>query len=152
MNMKTMYIFCVLIFAFSANASERKVVVLFDSRIHELSNVPTFFSVEKYDVSMVGRIESEINKRLVYPNGSATPIEQVQKWAKNKIVSDPQIQALRDNLQNAYQYTKPAMQYGLSKVPAVVLVDGDNEYIVYGDTDIESALRKIRAHRVVNGG
>lgn len=43
MNMKTMYIFCVLIFAFSANASERKVVVLFDSRIHELSNVPTFF-------------------------------------------------------------------------------------------------------------
>ncbi|OES24331.1 DUF1525 domain-containing protein (plasmid) [Alteromonas macleodii] len=152
MNMKTMYIFCVLIFAFSANASERKVVVLFDSRIHELSNVPTFFSVEKYDVSMVGRIESEINKRLVYPNGSATSIEQVQKWAKNKIVSDPQIQALRDNLQNAYQYTKPAMQYGLSKVPAVVLVDGDNEYIVYGDTDIESALRKIRAHRVVNGG
>tara|TARA_Y100001938_G_C7777135_1_gene276140 strand:+ start:37 stop:489 length:453 start_codon:yes stop_codon:yes gene_type:complete len=150
--MKTMYIFCVLIFAFSANASERKVVVLFDSRIHELSNVPTFFSVEKYDVSMVGRIESEINKRLVYPNGSATSIEQVQKWAKNKIVSDPQIQALRDNLQNAYQYTKPAMQYGLSKVPAVVLVDGDNEYIVYGDTDIESALRKIRAHRVVNGG
>lgn len=101
---------------------------------------------------MVGRIESEINKRLVYPNGSATSIEQVQKWAKNKIVSDPQIQALRDNLQNAYQYTKPAMQYGLSKVPAVVLVDGDNEYIVYGDTDIESALRKIRAHRVVNGG
>ena len=152
MNMKTTYIFCVLIFAFSANASERKVVVLFDSRIHELSNVPTFFSVEKYDVSMVGRIESEINKRLVYPNGSATSIEQVQKWAKNKIVSDPQIQALRDNLQNAYQYTKPAMQYGLSKVPAVVLVDGDNEYIVYGDTDIESALRKIRAHRVVNGG
>ena len=152
MNMKTMYIFCVLIFAFSANASERKAVVLFDSRIHELSNVPTFFSVEKYDVSMVGRIESEINKRLVYPNGSATSIEQVQKWAKNKIVSDPQIQALRDNLQNAYQYTKPAMQYGLSKVPAVVLVDGDNEYIVYGDTDIESALRKIRAHRVVNGG
>ena len=152
MNMKTMYIFCVLIFAFSANASERKVVVLFDSRIHELSNVPTFFSVEKYDVSMVGRIESEINKRLVYPNGSATSIEQVQKWAKNKIVSDPQIQALRDNLQNAYQYTKPAMQYGLSKVPAVVLEDGDNEYIVYGDTDIESALRKIRAHRVVNGG
>ena len=152
MSMKTMYIFCVLIFAFSANASERKVVVLFDSRIHELSNVPTFFSVEKYDVSMVGRIESEINKRLVYPNGSATSIEQVQKWAKNKIVSDPQIQALRDNLQNAYQYTKPAMQYGLSKVPAVVLVDGDNEYIVYGDTDIESALRKIRAHRVVNGG
>ena len=152
MNMKTMYIFCVLIFAFSANASERKVVVLFDSRIHELSNVPTFFSVEKYDVSMVGRIESEINKRLVYPNGSATSIEQVQKWAKNKIVSDPQIQALRDNLKNAYQYTKPAMQYGLSKVPAVVLVDGDNEYIVYGDTDIESALRKIRAHRVVNGG
>ena len=152
MNMKTMYIFCVLIFAFSANASERKVVVLFDSRIHELSNVPTFFSVEKYDVSMVGRIESEINKRLVYPNGSATSIEQVQKWAKNKIVSDPQIQALRDNLQNAYQDTTPAMQYGLSKVPAVVLVDGDNEYIVYGDTDIESALRKIRAHRVVNGG
>ena len=152
MNMKTMYIFCVLIFAFSANASERKVVVLFDSRIHELSNVPTFFSVEKYDVSMVGRIESEINKRLVYPNGSATSIEQVQKWAKNKIVSDPQIQALRDNLQNAYQYTKPAMQYGLSKVPAVVLVDGDNEYIVYGDTDIESALRNIRAHRGVNGG
>ena len=152
MSMKTMYIFCVLIFAFSANASERKVVVLFDSRIHELSNVPTFFSVEKYDVSMVDRIESEINKRLVYPNGSATSIEQVQKWAKNKIVSDPQIQALRDNLQNAYQYTKPAMQYGLSKVPAVVLVDGDNEYIVYGDTDIESALRKIRAHRVVNGG
>ena len=152
MNMKTMYIFCVLIFAFSANASERKVVVLFDSRIHELSNVPTFFSVEKYDVSMVGRIESEINKRLVYPNRSATSIEQVQKWAKNKIVSDPQIQALRDNLQNAYQYTKPAMQYGLSKVPAVGLVDGDNEYIVYGDTDIESALRKIRAHRVVNGG
>ncbi len=134
---------------FSMNAfasSSPKLVLVFDSNLHKMEGVPTFFSVEKFDVSLVDKIEAEISKRLVY-TGNAKSEKDVERWAKNKLQTDPDLQRLMGMLEGAYRFTAPATQYGVSKVPAVVYVDDDKQYIVYGETNVRSALDKINAFR-----
>ncbi len=144
-------LFTLLLILFSVSvlaAAENKVIVLYDSERHMLSAPPTFFSIEKYDVALVGKIEEQINQRLKYTGHKAKSEKQVEEWAKHKLQNDKELQVLLSQLEEAYTYTKPAMKYGLSKVPAVVYVDGENEYIVYGETNVRKALDKINAHRV----
>ena len=96
----------------------------------------------------MGKIEKQINQRLKFTGHKAKSEKQVEEWAKHKLQTDKVLQAFLSKLEEAYAYTKPAMKYGLSKVPAVVYVDSENEYIVYGETNVRKALDKINAHRV----
>ena len=140
------YVFVVVFLVSFDACAVAKVVILYDSTIHKVDNAPTFFSVEKYDVSLVDKIEAEISKRLVY-TGNAKAEKDVERWAKNKLQTDPDLQRLMGLLEGAYRFTTPATKYGISKIPAVVYVDDDKQYIVYGETNVRSALDKINAFR-----
>lgn len=130
---------------------ENKLVIVYDSRVHALvGDASTFFSVEKYDVSLVGKIEAEINKRLTYSGKHPKNIDAIQSWATDKFKNDDEIIRLVKLLEEAYSFTEPAMKFGLSKVPAIVLVDDEDEFVVYGETNIYKALERINAFRATH--
>lgn len=122
------------------------VTVIYDSRYHVLSSVPQNFSVKKYDVSLTSRIEAQINKRLVY-SGPKTTIEGVESWAREKAKQDPELKQLFDMLPSSYDYLVPVSEFSLTKVPAVIAHIGADNFVVYGETNINKALQTINSSR-----
>lgn len=125
------------------------ITVVYDSRHHPLSGVPINYSVQKYDVSLTGRIESQINKRLVY-SGSQTDVNGVEEWARNKVKNDPELKQLFDLLPSSYDYLTPVSEFGLTKIPAVVVHAGADNFVVYGETNINKALQAVAVSRADN--
>ncbi len=122
------------------------VTVLYDSTKHQLLHVEQNFPVRKYDVALTSKIESEINKRLVYP-GKARSVEEVESWARQKSKSDPQLVKLFENLQSSFQYLTPVAEYGITKVPAVITTIDGEHFVVYGETSIQAAVQAAIYHR-----
>ena len=122
------------------------VTVIYDSRYHQLSGLPQNFSVQKYDVSLTGRIEVQINKRLVY-SGPQTSVEGVEAWARKKAKQDPELKQLFDMLPSSYDYLTPVSEFGLTKIPAVIAHAGTDNFVVYGETNINKALQAINTSR-----
>lgn len=128
--------------SFQAASQVNSVTVFFDSRLHSVKDSQLYFPVVKYDLSLTSKIKAEIDRRLVY-QGTATSVGQVEEWARKKSQSDPALKKLFESLQHSYEYLGPVAEYGISKVPAVVAHIGEDHFIVYGETDIQKALRII---------
>ena len=125
------------------------ITVVYDSRYHTLTGVPLNYSVQKYDVSLTGRIEAQINKRLVY-SGPQTDVEGVEAWARNKVEQDPELKQLFDMLPSSYDYLTPVSEFGLTKIPAVVAHAGADNFVVYGETNVNKALQTVIASRAAS--
>lgn len=157
MNTKFFIMFCVffgmLNFAFAdENGSDKAtLIIMYDSQIHELTNVPSIFFVSKIDVSESSRIEASINTRLQY-GGKGKSTEEVEKWARKKIQTDPQIKNLIGKIPASLSFLNHVNDIGITKVPAVVLRDGDQDFVVYGQTDIRKAVQAINSYRVGSSG
>lgn len=125
------------------------ITVVYDSRHHALSGLKQNYSVQKYDVSLTGRIEAQINKRLVY-SGTQTDVRGVEEWARNKVKHDPELKQLFDMLPSSYDYLTPVSEFGLTKIPAVVVHAGADNFVVYGETNINKALKAVAVSRASN--
>lgn len=126
--------------------STEYLTIVYDARYDKISGIPKNISVQHYDVSEVSKIETQINRRLVF-KGQAKSQSDVEAWAMNKVNKDPEIKALIDKLPLAYDYLTAVDEFGLTKVPAVVYSDGDKNFVVYGETNISKAIQKVNAYR-----
>lgn len=138
-------------FAADKDSDKATLIIMYDSQIHELTNVPTIFFVSKIDVSESSRIEASINTRLQY-GGKGKSTEEVERWARKKIQTDPQIKDLIGKIPTSLSFLNHVNEIGITKVPAVVLRDGDQDFVVYGQTDIRKAVQAINSYRVGNSG
>ena len=131
-----------------ALGEEQPVVnVFYDSTKHSVISIPTIFSVEKIDVSESRKIEASITERLQLERQGES-IEAVQNWAVKKVAQDREIQRLMSELPNTYRWLEKAHTFGISKVPAVVISYGEDDFVVYGQTDIRKAINLVSAYRV----
>ena len=136
-----------LLICLSLNAySAEYLTIVYDARYDKISGIPKNISVHHFDVSEVSKIETQINRRLVF-KGQAKSQSDVEAWAMNKVKKDPEIKALIDKLPLAYDYLTAVDEFGLTKVPAVVYSDGDKNFVVYGETNISKAIQKVNAYR-----
>lgn len=64
--------------------------------------------------------------------------------AANLLIGSPQWQMLQHQLSTAYSDLVVAWRLGIARVPAVVV---DDQYVVYGQTDVQAAIERISAFR-----
>lgn len=119
-----------LLVPFVANAELRTVEVFYDSASKlPLSEVDGIMP-NAYQLSNSKHLLADINKRI--PN-NFEDAKIVAKDLFNQQEGKSAIKALVDS----YQSIGKAYQYGLTKLPAVVI---NGRFVVYGTTDVKSAL------------
>jgi integrating conjugative element protein (TIGR03757 family) len=82
------------------------------------------------------RIERELSRALPAESALATALVQ-ERMTRGGI-------ALQRALAKAYQDVADAWSAGITKFPAVII---DRRYIVYGEPNVERALREVERHR-----
>jgi integrating conjugative element protein (TIGR03757 family) len=82
------------------------------------------------------RIERELSRALPAKSALAAALVQ-ERMTRGGI-------ALQRALVKAYQDVADAWSTGITKIPAVIV---DRRYIVYGERNVERALREIERHR-----
>jgi integrating conjugative element protein (TIGR03757 family) len=82
------------------------------------------------------RIERELSNALPAESARAAALVQ-ERMSRGRI-------AFQRALAEAYQGVADAWSAGIIKVPAVIV---DRRYIVYGERNVERALREIERHR-----
>ncbi|MBB1333995.1 DUF1525 domain-containing protein [Pseudoalteromonas sp. SR41-6] len=128
-----------LIFSPSVLASE--IFYFYDSKVH---NSQTIFSVTKFDVSKSNKIRAEINKRLVFNSQKVWTTEELEKEARYRLANDVELKGLMNEMSDSYKYLQQALEFKVTKVPAIVLKENGHNWIVYGETNIQKALVLIR--------
>ncbi len=123
---------CVCLFA-SVLAHAQSLIVITGSQ-HPVNNVPADAQVIQLDAV------DGIND--LYFDGLPSDPAQAEKTARERLQHIDQIyqEALRSALQGAVN----AWTLGITKIPAVIV---DQRYVVYGESNVEQGVRRIKAHR-----
>lgn len=117
------------------------VFYFYDSKIHPSE---TIFSVTKFDVNKSNKIRAEINKRLVFNSQKVWTTEELEKEARYRLANDVELKGLMNEMSDSYKYLQRALEFKVTKVPAIVLKENGHNWIVYGETNIQKALVLIR--------
>lgn len=125
-------------FSFHLNA---EVFYFYDSSVHPSK---TIFSVTKFDVNKSNKIRAEINKRLVFNSQKVWTTEELEKEAHYRLANDVELKGLMNEMSDSYKYLQRALEFKVTKVPAIVLKENGHNWIVYGETNIQKALVLIR--------
>lgn len=88
------------------------------------------------ELDAAARIEGELASQLPTDTARASVLVQ-QRMARGGL-------ALQRDLAEAYQGIVDAWSAGVTKIPAVIV---DRRYIVYGERDVERAVRAIERYR-----
>ncbi|MAD89058.1 MAG: hypothetical protein CMK64_05095 [Pseudoalteromonas sp.] len=118
-----------------------EVLYFYDSDRHP---EPSFFVERKIDVSLASKIEQAINTKLVLQNPYLYTEKEREQLAISKLQNDDALKVLMKRLADSYKELETIFKYQVHKVPAVVLVENERNWIVYGETNIQKALVIIR--------
>lgn len=133
--------FTLFLFLFSSEILASEIFYFYDSSIHPSQ---TIFSVTKFDVNKSNKIRAEINKRLVFNSQKVWTTEELEKEARYRLANDVELKGLMNEMSDSYKYLQQALEFKVTKVPAIVLKENGHNWIVYGETNIQKALVLIR--------
>ena len=97
-----------------------------------------------FNVNKSNKIKTQINKQLVFNSQRSWTKEELELEARKRISNDPKLKNLMNEISDSYKYLQKALEFKVTKVPAIVLVENGHNWIVYGETNIQKALVLIR--------
>ena len=123
---------CAFLFA-GTSARAQNLIVVTDTQ-HPMPHIPDGAQVIQLDAA------DEIND-LYFGNLPSDPV-QAEKAARERIQHIDQI--YQNTLRAALQGAVDAWTLGVTKIPAVIV---DQRYVVYGESNVEQAVLRIKAYQ-----
>lgn len=107
-------------------------------------NVPKGWHVVYYDLDAADRLKAGLNDQLSLPGDPAVATRQVQSWLRT-----PSGQAYTEQLRHAYEGHAKVMNYGITRLPALVI---NGQYLFYGVRNIETAIHALSRYPGMSKG
>lgn len=124
-----------------ANGLSNTKVTVFTSANYLLNN--PHYADKIYYLDAVEQIEDKFSRSL------SSDLTRAEQEAKSLLAS-PVGKQFQQELEKAYQGVTEGWTKGIMKIPAVLFETGSESSVVYGETDIASAVQRYRSNKTIN--